>query len=374
MQQNPPALPGMPEDEIDTPALLIELDAFERNLDTMAALTRSAGVKLRPHAKTHKSPVIARLQMTRGAIGQCVQKISEAEVLAWSGVSDIIVTNQIVGATKLARLAALAHIVRIAVCVDDPAQIIALENAAAAAGIRLGVLVEIEVGMQRCGAAPGEPAVKLAQRIASSPHLRFEGLQAYQGRAQHLRSHAERAAAIARAADAVRMTMAGLADVGLECSVVGGGGTGSFELEMASGLFSEIQAGSYCFMDGDYGRNLDRNGEPISTFKQALYVLATVMSTPAPGVAVLDAGLKALAVDSGLPSVADRPDIRFVGASDEHGKLAFSPDQTIIRLGEKLRLVPSHCDPTVDRYDWYVGVRHGRVECVWPITARGALA
>ncbi len=174
MPQPPPAAPGMPEDEIDTPALVLDLDAFEANLDRMAELLEGTGVKLRAHAKTHKSPVIARLQMARGAIGQCVQKVSEAEVLAWGGIPDILVSNQVVGAPKLARLAALQLISKVAVCVDDAAQVAALEQAAAeAANARLTVLIEIDCGAARCGVAPGPEAVELAKHIAASPHLRL---------------------------------------------------------------------------------------------------------------------------------------------------------------------------------------------------------
>jgi D-serine deaminase-like pyridoxal phosphate-dependent protein len=363
----------MREDEVDTPALLIDLDAFEANLDAMAAFLDGTGVKLRAHAKTHKSPVIARLQMARGAVGQCVQKVAEAEILAWGGVPDIIVTNQVVGAAKLARLAALDGIARIAVCVDDAAQVSQAEAAARGADIRLPVLVEIDVGMTRCGVAPGSAAVELAQAIAASPHLRFAGLQAYHGRAQHLRRPEERHFAIAAAADDSRRTVDMLRQQGLDCPIVGGAGTGTFEHEVASGVYTEIQAGSYCFMDADYGRNLDTAGHPVGRFRQSLFVLAGVMSAARPGLAVVDAGLKALATDCGMPLVAARPEIRYTGASDEHGKLEFATETQSPKLGEKLRLIPGHCDPTVDRYDWYVGVRNGRVECLWPVAARGGL-
>jgi D-serine deaminase-like pyridoxal phosphate-dependent protein len=372
MLQPPPAQPGMSEDEIDTPALVIDLDAFEYNLERMAALVAATGAKLRPHAKTHKSPVVALLQMARGAVGQCVQKVAEAEALAWGGVPDILVSNEVVGAAKLSRLAALARIARVAVCADDPAHVRALETAAADAAIRLPVLVEIDVGAGRCGVAPGPDAVALAQAIAGSKHLRFGGLQAYHGSAQHLRLPAERAAAIGDAAAATRRTVEQLRQVGLDCDIVGGAGTGTFALEAASGVFTELQAGSYCFMDADYARNLDESGHPVADFRHALFVCATVMSAARPGVAVIDAGLKALAVDSGLPEIWQRPEIRYASASDEHGTLKFGPETAAPKLGEKLRLVPGHCDPTVDRYDWYVGVRAGRVECLWPVAARGA--
>ncbi len=368
MTQNPPALPGMALDEVDTPALILDLDTFEANLDRMAALLAGTGVGLRAHAKTHKSPVIAHWQMARGAVGQCVQKVGEAEVLAWGGVPDIMVTNQVVGAGKLARLAALHRLCRIAVCVDDPQQVIWLERAADAARVRLSALVEIDVGMGRCGVSPGPAAVALAERIAASAHLRFGGLQAYHGTAQHMRTPQAREAAIGQGAEATRRTVERLRQRGLECPIVGGAGTGTFPLEVASGVYTEVQCGSYCFMDADYGRNAAAPG-----FSQALFVLATVMSVAQSDIAVVDAGLKALAVDSGMPLAWQRPGVEYVGASDEHGKLRCEPGARP-RLGEKLLLVPGHCDPTVDRYDWYVGVRSGRVECVWPVAARGAMS
>ncbi len=374
MLQSPPAQPGMREDEIDTPALVIDLDAFEYNLDRMAALLAPTGVKLRAHAKTHKSPVIARLQMARGAVGQCVQKTSEAEILAWGGIPDILVSNEVVGRAKLARLAALSRITKIAVCVDDASQVAAIEAVAADAGTRISVLVEIDVGAARCGVPAGPEAVALAKQIAASRHLIFGGLQAYQGSAQHKRSVAERRTLIGTAVDASRRTVEQLRQQGLDCPIVGGAGTGTFQIESMSGVYTEMQAGSYVFMDADYARNLDESGAPVSTFRHSLFVLATVMSAPRRGLAVLDAGHKAVAVDSGLPTLWQRPDIRYVSASDEHGKLDVGSEAEMPKLGEKLRLVPGHCDPTVDKYDWYVGVRGGRVECLWPVAARGGLS
>jgi D-serine deaminase-like pyridoxal phosphate-dependent protein len=363
----------MREDEIDTPALIIDLEAFEANLDRMAELLAPTRARLRAHAKTHKSPVIARLQMARGAVGQCVQKVGEAEALAWGGVPDILVSNEVVGRGKLARLAALARISKVAVCADHAEQVSALESVAADAAIRLPVLVEIDVGAGRCGVAPGPDAVGLARRIANSRHLMFGGLQAYHGSAQHKRSIEERRKLIEGAVDASRRTVEQLRQQGLECPIVGGAGTGTFALEAASGVYNEIQAGSYVFMDADYGRNMDESGQPFGTFRHSLFVLASVMSVPTGNIAVVDAGLKALAVDSGLPTLWQRPDIRYVGASDEHGKMEVGSETAMPKLGEKLRLVPGHCDPTVDRYDWYVGVRNGRVECLWPVAARGAM-
>ncbi len=374
MLQVPPAIPGMHESEIDTPALVIDLDAFEFNLDTMAALLAPTGVKLRAHAKTHKSPVIAKLQMARGAVGNCVQKVSEAEILAWGGIPDILVSNEVVGPSKLARLCALSHLAKVAVCADDAGQVAAIEAAAADADIRMTVLVEIDVGAGRCGVQPGPDAVALATRIASSKHLIFGGLQAYHGSAQHKRTLQERRTLIGGAVDAARRTVEQLRQQGLDCAIVGGAGTGTFEIESKSGIYTEMQAGSYVFMDADYARNLDEAGTPVSTFKHALFVLASVMSQSQPGIAVLDAGHKAVAVDSGLPTIWQRPDIRYTSASDEHGKLEIGSETATPKVGEKLRLVPGHCDPTVDKFDWYVGVRNSRVECLWPVAARGGVS
>ena len=368
MLQSPPAVPGMREDEVDTPALVLDLDAFEHNLDRMAALLSGTGAKLRAHAKTHKSPVVAMQQMRRGAVGQCVQKVGEAEVLAWGGVPDILVSNEVMGDSKMARFAALSGLATVAICVDDARQVERLATAGAAAGRRLTVLVEIDVGAARAGVQPGPDAVALAEMIAGSPHLRFGGLQAYHGSAQHLRTPEQRAAAIGGAVEGTRRTVEQLRQRGLECEIVGGAGTGTFEIEAASGVFTEIQAGSYCFMDADYARN---HGGTSAGFRHALFVLSTVMSQAREGLGVLDAGHKAVAIDSGMPLVWGRPGVAYTGASDEHGKLVWSGEEGV-RLGEKVRLVPGHCDPTVDRFDWYVGVRGGRVETVFPVAARGA--
>jgi D-serine deaminase-like pyridoxal phosphate-dependent protein len=277
----------------------------------------------------------------------------------------------VVGADKLARVTALARICTIAICADCAAHVTAAEAAAREAGVNLTVLVEIDVGMNRAGCAPGSEAVALAQMIAASPHLTFGGLQSYHGSAQHKRSLAEREAAVGAAVDSTRRTVDMLRQQGLTCAIVGGAGTGTFELESTSGVYNEIQAGSYCFMDVDYSKNLDAAGQPVSTFRHALFVLATVMSQPRHGIAVVDAGHKAVAVDAGLPVVWQRPDLTYNGASDEHGRILIADGGTVPVVGEKLRLVPGHCDPTVDRYDWYVGLRNGRVECLWPIAARG---
>ena len=363
----------MRESEVETPALILDLDAFEFNLDTMARMVAGVSARLRPHAKTHKSPVVANLQMRRGAIGQCVQKVAEAEVMAWGGVEDILVTNQIVDPRKLARLAGLSRIAQVALCVDSPEHVSLLEAAARTAGVRMSVLVEIDVGSRRCGVPAGEEAVGLARLIAGSRHLAFAGLQAYHGAAQHLRSAVERREAIGKAIAACERTVEGLSRARIPCGIVSGAGTGTFELEAASGVYTELQAGSYCFMDGDYAANLQEDGQPFRTFRHSLFVLASVMSTARPGLAVLDAGHKAVAIERGLPTVWQQPDLRIVSAADEHARMEYPAGRATPEIGERLRLIPGHCDPTVDRFDWYVCVRAGRVESVWPITARGGM-
>lgn len=373
MLQPAPAEVGAPESEIDTPALLLDLDAFEANLATMQDLLRGTGARLRGHAKTHKSAVVALAQMRFGAVGQCVQKVGEAEALVWGGVPDVLVTNEIVGRSKLARLAALARQAEIGLCADDIIHVSAAEAAAAAAGVRLKMLVEIDVGAGRCGVAPGEAALALAERIAASRHLIFAGLQAYHGTAQHFRTWAERSAAIAGAIEVTRRTLDQLRQHGLACAIVGGAGSGSFLLEARSGVFNEVQAGSYIFMDSDYARIEGPEGAAALPFRQALFVLASVISRPRENIAVLDSGHKALPLGWGYPGIAGRPETKLVALSDEHGTVAMDPDGPGLAIGEKLRVVPTHCDPTVDRYDWYVGVRNGRVECLWPIAARGAM-
>jgi D-serine deaminase-like pyridoxal phosphate-dependent protein len=361
MIQRPPAAVGQRLDEVDTPALVLDLDAFEANL---AALNRAIGkrVRVRAHAKTHKCPEIALRQIAAGAVGVCCQKVSEAEALVEGGVKDVLVSNEIVGAPKIARLAELANRARVGVCVDNSENLRTLKES----GAKLDVYIELEVGMNRCGIAPGEPAVALAREITGN--LRFAGLQAYHGRAQHVRSMAERKASIERAADAVRLTKKLLKDRNIDCPIVTGAGSGTFMFEVESGAWDEIQPGSYVFMDADYARN--EWAAPLPRFEHSLFVLATVMSRPRPQVAIVDAGLKASSVDSGMPGVWARPGLTYTHASDEHGWVEGSPAPA---LGEKLLLVPGHCDPTVNLYDWYVCTRNGIVEDLWQITARGAV-
>ncbi len=370
--QSLPARVGDAAADIDTPALIVDLDAFERNLDLMASAVRGAGVALRPHAKSHKCPEIAHAQIERGSVGICCQKVGEAEAFVAAGIRDILVTNEIVGPRKCPRLANLARKATIGVLVDDAAAVLHLGAAARAAGVTLDVLVEIDVGAHRCGVAPGADAVAIAQIVARTPALRFRGLHAYHGAAQHLRAPDERRAAIAGAALVARETKAAIEAAGIACPVVTGAGTGTWQLERDSRVYTELQPGSYIFMDADYQRNALAADE--HHFEQSLYVVATVMSAPARERAIVDAGLKALAFDSGPPLVYGVEGLEYARASDEHGVLNVASTALPPVVGDRLWLVPGHCDPTVNLYDFLVGVRGTRVECVWPIAARGALA
>jgi D-serine deaminase-like pyridoxal phosphate-dependent protein len=378
--------PGDHVSAIDTPALVLDLDAMERNLARMAAFARGAGVRLRPHAKMHKSAEIARLQVAAGAVGVCVQKTSEAEALAAAGIADIFVSNEVVAPAKLARLAALARALaarggRLAVAVDGAEGVARLGDAARSAGAEIDALVEIDVGQGRCGVPPADrdpgAAVELARLVHSAPGLRLAGVQAYHGKAQHVRAVDARRAAAAAAIASARATREALAKAGLPCPLVTGAGSGTYAFEGTSAVYGEIQPGSYLFMDRDYADNEWDAAQP--RFEHALFVMSQVMSV-APDRAVVDAGHKSHAIDSGLPRVHDpagRRRLSFENGGDEHGIVRPLDGGAPPALGETIWLVPGHCDPTVNLHDRYVGVRgglaDGRVERLIAIDARGAI-
>lgn len=367
---NVPAVVGMDLADVGTPALIVDLDAFEKNVALMRDFIEAKGIRHRAHAKTHKSADIALYQMSAGgACGVCCQKVSEAEALVAGGVSDVLVSNQVVDPAKIDRLAAMAKRARVLVCVDDSGNVDDLSAAATRHGVTLECLVEIDVGAGRCGVQWGAPVLELAQKIDAAPGLVFSGIQAYQGAAQHVHDFGERRAKIDTAVKMVADTVAMLSDAGLDCDIIGGAGTGSYYFEGDSGVYNEMQCGSYIFMDADYQRVLDRDGHFISEFENSLFIYTSIMSKTKKDKAICDAGLKAQSVDSGLPVIFGRDDIEYVKCSDEHGVIA-DPDDTL-RLNDKLKLVPGHCDPTCNVYDWYVGVRNGKVETLWPVTARG---
>ena len=366
----PAAQPGQALADVDTPSLILDLKVFERNLERMQSQADRAGLRLRPHAKAHKCPDIALAQVARGAVGICCQKASEALPFVRAGIADIHISNELAGPAKARMLAALARHARISVCVDDARQVTALAQACAQAESLVTVFVEIDVGQGRCGVADADAALRLVERIAMHPVLRFGGLQAYHGGAQHRRSRAERREAAAQAAGKAGAVVARLQAAGAACEVVTGGGTGSVEFDLASGVYTEIQPGSYVFMDGDYGRN---EWDPATGFGHSLFIASTVMSVAPETRVVLDAGLKSVAVDSGLPLVWQEKGgaLRYVAANDEHGIVECDDAAARPGLGERLLLVPGHCDPTLNLYDELVGIRDGMVECIWPVAARG---
>jgi len=366
----PPVSPGTPLAHLDTPALILEMAPFERNIERLQSAVRGSGARVRPHAKSHKCVEIARRQLKAGAIGICCQKVSEAEPFVEAGVRDVLITNEVIGEAKVRRLADLAQHARIGVCVDDARNVAELSVAAQHARVVLDVLVEIDVGGNRCGVSPGDEAVQLALAIKNTPHVRFGGLHAYHGRAQHMRTVAERSAAAQTAAAQARSTRDALARYGVACETITGGGTGTCFFDAGSRVYNEIQPGSYIFMDADYLRN---EWQPMPEFEPSLFVLCGVMSATVPGRVIVDAGLKALAVDSGMPLVRGHGGLAYAGPSDEHGIVTVPAGTPAPALGDKLQLIPGHCDPTVNLYDRIIAVRDGKVEAVWAVSSRGAL-
>ncbi len=368
-----PALPGMDAVDIQTPCLILDLDALERNIRKMGDYAKAHGMRHRVHGKMHKSVDVAKLQESLGgACGVCCQKVSEAEVFARGGIRDVLVSNQVRDPAKIDRLARLPKLgARAICCVDDLANVADLSEAAQRHGTEIECLVEIDCGAGRCGVTTTPDVVAIAKAIDAAPGLKFAGLQAYQGAMQHMDSYEDRRAKIDVAVAMVRDAVDALKAEGLECDIVGGGGTGSYYFESTSGVYNELQCGSYAFMDADYGRILDKDGKRIDQgeWENALFILTSVMSHAKPGKAIVDAGLKAQSVDSGLPVIFGRDDVTYIKCSDEHGVVEDTGN--VLQVNEKLRLVPGHCDPTCNVHDWYVGVRGDTVETLWPVSARG---
>ncbi len=368
-----PALPGMDEADVQTPCLVLDLDALERNIKKMGDYAAAHGMRHRVHGKMHKSVDVAKLQVELGgACGVCCQKVSEAEVFARGGIKDVLVSNQVRDPAKIDRLARMPKLgARTICCVDDVENVADLSAAAQKHGTEIECLVEIDCGAGRCGVTTTPAVVEIAKAIEAAPGLKFAGIQAYQGAMQHLDSYDERKAKIDVAVAMVKDAVDTLKSEGIECDIVGGGGTGSYYFESNSGVYNELQCGSYAFMDADYGRILDKDGKRIDQgeWENALFILTSVMSHAKADKAIVDAGLKAQSVDSGLPFIFGRTDVEYVKCSDEHGVVA--DPAGVLKVNDKLKLVPGHCDPTCNVHDWYVGVRGGKVETLWPVSARG---
>ncbi len=367
-----PAQPGDLLKEIDTPALILDLDKYEANVARMMAAVAGTQVRVRPHAKTHKCSEIARQQVEAGAVGVCCAKLGEAEAMLAGSIDDVLITNEIVGESKMRRLALVARAyapARLGVCVDNIEVARQLAAICAAEQVTLDVYIEIDVGQNRGGITAADAIVALARLLHEAPQFNFRGLHAYAGLAQHRRGVPERRAAAQAAAARAARARDVIVEAGLPCEVITGGGTGTFAYDVAGGVYTEVQPGSYLFMDVDYAKNeVDPQAPP---FDVSLFVLATVMSLQDER-ATLDAGVKAFSTDMG-PAQPAFDGWRVRNVSDEHTVLMRSDEATAIKLGDKALLVPSHCDPTVNLHEWIVATRKGRVEAVWPVDARGKI-
>jgi D-serine deaminase-like pyridoxal phosphate-dependent protein len=356
---------GCAKDVIDTPALLIDLPVMERNIARMAAFFADKPAKLRPHIKTHKCPIIAQKQLAAGnAVGITCAKLGEAEVMVEGGIKNVLIANQIVGGQKIARLAALARHAEITVAVDDPQNVADLAAAALTAGSTIGVLVEVNVGLNRCGVEPGEPALALARVVAESKGLRFLGLQGYEGHVVMNPNAVERRekalAAMAKMVETRRL----IERSGLPVQITSGVGTGTYNFSGAVPGIDEVQAGSYVFMDTRY-RSVGID------FECALTVLATVISRPTSTIAVTDAGSKVLSFEFAMPEVRGISGATLKQLSEEHGTVVFDAPNHDLKIGDKIEFIPSHGCTTINLHDRYFALRDGHLEAVWPVAARG---
>lgn len=357
---------GQPGDrayDLDTPVLLVDLDVLEHNIRTMADFFRDKAAHLRPHVKSHKMPAVARLQVAAGAPGVCAAKLGEAEAMVDGGIEDVLIANQVVGEAKIARLVALAERARIAVAVDHSDNVAALSRAAHARGVALVVLVELDVGMNRCGVNTADEALSLARLVMDSPGLEFRGLMGYEGHVMGVKDAKERARACRASMRSVTDAAEHLRAAGLPAEEVSGGGTMTYDVSGTYPGMTEIQCGSYALMDTNF-RDM---GSP---FQCAMTLLTTVMSLPRPGVAIADAGMKTITNDFGLPEVRNVRGLTLERLSEEHARLGVA-NGVGVELGEKIELLPSHGCTTVNLHDCAYAVRDGRVVEVWDVAGRG---
>jgi D-serine deaminase-like pyridoxal phosphate-dependent protein len=362
---------GRARAELPTPALLLDLAAFEANLRTMADYCKKARCGVRPHAKTHKCPEIARRQVAAGALGVCVATVPEAEAMVQAGIRGVLLTSPILDAGKIARMAALAKTGDGLLAVGHARQVELLDEAARAAGATVDVLIDLDVGDRRTGILPGEPALELARLVAKSKHLCLRGLQAYAGHASHVVGFAEREKVSRDAMGKAVGTRDLLAKAGLKVTILSGGSTGTYNIDGAIEGVTELQAGSYVFMDVDYRRIGGSDGKAVyGDFKPSLTVLTTVVSATHPDRVTVDAGTKAL--DTTVPWRAEalRPGLSYRPAGDEFGVVTAGEGVKLPRPGDQLEFVVPHCDPTTNLYDRIYAMREDRVEAVWPLVAR----
>ncbi len=353
---------GTKYQDLDTPSLLLDLDVFESNIAKMAAFMSQTAAELRPHAKTHKCPIIAKKQIEAGAIGVCCQKLGEAEVMGAHGIEDVLITNQIVGPIKIARLVNLARCIDVKVAVDNPANVAALAEAAQAAGLELGVVIEVDVGMQRCGVAPGAATAGLAQQVYRTPGVRLRGLMGYEGHCVTVRNLEERRAKTEKANGLLLENKEAVEAAGIEVGIVSAGGTGTYKITGRRPGITELEAGSYVFMDTTYR-------QVLTDFDLSLTVLATVISRPANNRVILDCGTKTLAGDYGTPTIQGLPPAARWRLSEEHSIWVYEENEPDLKVGDKVRVIPGHCCSTVNLHDAYHVIQREKVVDFWPIAA-----
>jgi D-serine deaminase-like pyridoxal phosphate-dependent protein len=358
---------GLPLDQLDTPALLLDLEALDHNIETMAARFRANGVAWRPHAKAFKSPAIAHRLKRAGAIGVTVAKVSEAEVMAAAGIDDILIAHLVVGPTKSARLAALQHQADVKVTVDHPDHLPCLSNAAVQAGVSIGVLVDVDLGMKRCGVDSGEAAVRLANRVVQAPGLRLDGVMGYEGHTLTIEDPDAKRAKIGEAIGRLLEAKALIEQDGHACPIVSAGGTGSYQFTSAIPGLTEIQAGG-----GIFACNMYTQACHVLGHRPALTVLATAVGRPAPDRAILDVGRKSISDYRVQPTFLDRPDCTISSLSAEHATVVLDPGSSL-KIGEKVSLIPGYSDFTFVLHDRVIAHRRGRVVAVWDILGRGKL-
>lgn len=352
--------------DVDTPSLMLDINALNANIQFLANYFRQRHCKLRPHFKSHKCATIAQLQMKAGAVGMTCAKLGEAEALAGAGIRNILVANQIVGPLKIRRLIELCRRADMMVAVDSIDNVKMLSEHAAAAGVSLGVLVEVDSGMGRCGVVPGQAALDLARQIAASPGLRFEGLQGYEGHSVDLRDEAERVTKTRAALKLLVGTRNLIESAGVRVNIVSGGGTGTFDVTGVCDGVDELQAGSYACMDWYYS---DIRPE----FKQAMSILATVISRPSPAKMIIDVGRKGTGSEWGPPRVKNVPGAEVTGFnSEEHSTIAI-PSATDIKVGDRIEIIPAHGCTTANLYSEFIVHDGVKVVAKWPIEARGKL-
>lgn len=359
---------GSTVDDLDTPALCLDLDLMEANIRAVAETCRRHGVAWRPHSKGHKVPAIARLQLAAGAIGVTCAKLGEAEVMAAGGVRDILIANMVVGPHKIRRLVELRRRADPIVCVDHVDQLTPISRAMAEAGLSQRLLIEVDIGLGRVGVAPGEPALALARQIVQAPGVELAGIMGYEGHLLTLADLDDKARQIRDALDTLVATRQLLEGSGVACPIVSCAGTGSYLFAVRHPGVTELQAGGAIFMDAFY-----RHKCQVNDLAYALSVVVTVVSRPAPQRAIIDAGRKTLDMEVHMPLVAGRDDMRVERLSAEHGQLHLEPSAYDLKIGDRLMLIPGYADMTTVLHDQFYGFRRGRLELIWPIEGRGKL-